>query len=114
VVESNGAQSFLLHFSRDRGAHLPLESFATGRGEKSLQWLCERLAAEMAANRWIIPSIDGVPSTGELRALVRDLMVYSPTAHTPDRLAALLLATTAIETSAQRAGWFRIPSLMDR
>lgn len=114
VVESNGAQGFLLHFAKESGVRLPLEAFATGRGEKSLQWLAERLGAEMAAGKWILPSVDGVPATPELRALVRDLLAYSPLDHTPDRVAALLLATTAIETSGQRVELLPAPDLLSR
>jgi hypothetical protein len=111
VVESNGAQAFLVQLARQSGARLPVEAFATGRNTKSLQWLAERFAAELAAGRWIIPSVDGVPSTSELRAFVRDVLSYSPRDHTPDRLAALLLATTAIEKSAARVEWTFIPNL---
>jgi hypothetical protein len=102
VVESNGSQEFLMHFAKQRGTRLPLEAFATGRGEKSLQWLAERLGAEMAAGRWILPSVGRVPVTPELRALVRDLLAYTPRDHVPDRVAALLLATTAIASSSVR------------
>jgi hypothetical protein len=102
VLESNGSQAFLEHFARERGARWPLETWTTGRGERSLQWLAERFGAELAGGRWIFPSIGGAPATPELQKLVNDLHVYSPRDHVPDRLAALLLATTAIKTSGER------------
>jgi hypothetical protein len=111
IVEGNAAQMFLVQLARQSGSRLPVEPFVTGKNQKSMAWLAQRLGAEMSAGRWLIPSHAGAPATPELRALLRDLQNFTPRDHTPDRLASLLLCCTALERPTAKVEWITIPGL---
>jgi hypothetical protein len=97
VVESVAAQAYISQMLRGL-ASVPVRDFKTGRGKMSLQWQAEALAVEMSRGQWTLLGSD----TSEVAALVRDLMFYSPTMHTGDRLVSLLLARWGAEQAGLR------------
>ena len=107
IVESVAAQAYISHFLRELGS-IPVVDFKTGRKQMSLEWQVESLAAEMERGQWIIPSDAGKPNNAEVTTLLRDLLYYSPSAHTPDRVAAACFARWGAERGAQRAEFGRI------
>jgi hypothetical protein len=95
VVEAVAAQAWALQFL-DR-LDLKVVPYRTNGGALSLGNQAEAMGVELAHGLWSFPSVDGrvVPENTELRELVRDMLRFSPTEHTPDRLAALLFARWA-------------------
>lgn len=88
LVESNGAQRFLLQFASDRG--VPIRPFTTTSANKyDESFGVETLAVEMRAGLWLVPSgPDGSSPSSEAREWCRELLYYQPGAHTGDRLMA--------------------------
>lgn len=86
VVENNGAQEYIVQFTRARAA-IPILAYTTGRSKAHPEFGVERVAAEMASSKWIIPNEGGVMHP-EVAAWVEELLFYHPTAHTGDRLMA--------------------------
>ena len=109
-VESVAAQAYVGQFLRARELNFPVRDFKTGRAKMSLEWQSELLAGELSNGKWIFPSDDGRVNHPEVSALCRDLLYYTPTAHTPDRMVALLLARWAGDTSYE-AATFRLDTL---
>jgi hypothetical protein len=88
LVESNGAQKFLVQFASDR--HLPVRPFfTTAQNKFSESFGVESLAVEMRNNLWVVPSGEQGDDVGsEAREWMREALFYSPEAHTGDRLMA--------------------------
>lgn len=107
VVESVAAQAYISHFLRELGS-VPVVDFKTGRNRMSLEWQCEMLAAELERGQWIVPSDGGKANNAEVATLLRDLLYYTPSAHTPDRVAATCFARWGAERGAQRVETGRI------
>ena len=87
LVESNAAQRFLVQFASDRA--LPVRPFFTGKNKYDEHFGVESLAIEMRQGLWIVPGGskgDEVPE--EAREWMREMLFYSPEAHTGDRLMA--------------------------
>jgi hypothetical protein len=61
----------------------------------------ERLSAELEARRWILPCRGGVPEP-DVRALVQEILAFTPEDHMGDRLSALVLALDVIRTDENR------------
>lgn len=91
-VETNAAQKFILQFARDANVDLPVKAFTTGDNKSNPDFGIESLAVEMERGQWIIPSRGRKPLTKEVDAWLRDLLHYSPSAHTPDTLIAQWIA----------------------
>jgi hypothetical protein len=87
VVENNAAQDFIVQFARGAFA-VPIRPFTTGRNKAHPEFGVESIAAEMAGGKWIIPSHNGFPNSPEVHQWVQDMLFYTPTSHTPDRLMA--------------------------
>lgn len=85
-VENNAAQDYILQFARLRAA-IPMHPYTTGRTKAHPEFGVERIAAEMAAAKWIIPNVGGACHP-EVEQFVNDCLFYTPTAHTGDRLMA--------------------------
>lgn len=94
MVENNAAQQFILDFAKDKRA-IPILPFTTGANKSNQDFGIESLATELAAEKWIIPSVAGQPATKELSAWVNDMLFYVPSAHTGDRLMASWFAREA-------------------
>lgn len=92
LVESNGAQAFIVQFAQARG--IPVEPFNTTGGAKYDEHFgVESLAVELRSELWVFPSgADGQTVDPELSALVGELIHYHPDAHTGDRLMAMWFA----------------------
>lgn len=98
AIEANQSQVLLGQWLRAlEGEGVDVLPVVTGRGTNSMQARIEQLASEMATGRWIIPSCGGRGRDREIEQLVRDLLNYSPRNHTPDRLAALVIAAVGAE-----------------
>lgn len=89
VVENNAAQDYIVQFTADVG--VPVVPFTTGRNKAHPEFGLESLAAELAQGKWIIPNEGGCPPK-EVNEWVREMLYYSPDAHTGDRLMASWLA----------------------
>lgn len=91
LVESNGAQSFILQFARAESA-VPVRPFHTGKNKLNPDFGIESLAVEFFNGKWILPSGDGgIIGMGlekEVAAFVDEMLGYDPSGHTGDRLMA--------------------------
>lgn len=88
LVESNGAQAFLVQFASDR--HLPVRPFnTTAKAKFDEHFGVESLAVEVRNGLWVLPSGEtGQDVSAEAREWLREMLFYSPEAHTGDRLMA--------------------------
>jgi hypothetical protein len=91
----------------------PVIAYTTGTGTRSLAWRVEQVAAEFSRHMWMVPSVGGKVRDREAGMLLRDLLYYRPTDHTPDRVAALCFAQWAAEQGERRAEVGRL-DLMSR
>ena len=105
VVESNAAQAYISQWLKKAPFDIPIVQFTTGRGESSLQWRVEQLAAELGRGVWRFPSVAGKIRDRETALLVRDLLAYSPDGHCPDRVAAMCFAQYGCEQAKHRAAY---------
>lgn len=104
LVEDNGGQAFLAQWAQQLG--IPVRPYTTTAQRKySEHHGVESMAVELRAGQWIFPSgAQGEDVDPEVRALIREMLFYSPTAHTGDRLMALWLAREAIRNHGQPRG----------
>lgn len=95
VVESNGAQKFLVQFASSGG--LPVRPYFTNASNKYDEHFgVESLAVEMRNGLWIAPSgLTGGDPGDEVRAWHREMLYYNPESHTGDRLMASWFAREA-------------------
>jgi hypothetical protein len=91
LVESNGAQKYIVQLSAGR---IPVRGLHTGAGNKfHEQWGVESLAVEMRQKMWIMPSgVSGVDVPEDGVALKNECLHYDPALHVGDRLMAMWLA----------------------
>lgn len=89
IVESNAAQTFILQFTRKMSA-VPVIPYNTGKNITHPQYGIEALATEMAASKWVIPSVRKdhvlIGATAEIQAWMTELLYYDPNTHAGDRL----------------------------
>jgi hypothetical protein len=90
TIESNAGESVVYQQVRK---HAPAVAFHTSQGGKLAR--VEILHAEMTAARWCFRPADGRLTQG-MRALSDGLVAYAPAEHTPDEVAALLVAVEQI------------------
>lgn len=91
VVENNAAQDYIVQFARGAFA-VPIRPFTTGRNKAHPEFGVESIAAEMAGRKWIIPSHNGAAAHPEIFQWIQEMLFYSPTSHTGDRLMACWFA----------------------
>jgi hypothetical protein len=103
VVETVAAQMYVAQMLRELST-VPVRDYQTGRGKMSLGFQAEALAVEMSNGKWIMRGA----RSSEVSELVRDMLYFSPTEHTGDRLVALLLARWGAEQTSYRAEWLSI------
>ena len=94
-VEDVAAQSFLLQWASSQG--LPVRGFTTTAGKKYHEhYGVESLAIEMRNGGWVIPSGEpGEQIDPEVDEWIREMLYYTPEAHTGDRLMASWFAREA-------------------
>jgi hypothetical protein len=97
-VESNAAQAFITQLASQQ---VPVAAFHTGANKWDEEWGVESLAVEMRGMQWVLPSgATGEAVPPEARAWIREMLYYSPGAHTGDRLMASWLAREALRRFA--------------
>lgn len=100
-VESNAAQQFIVHFTRELSA-VPVRSFYTGRNKMAPDFGIETLAVEMANSKWIFPSERGHVHR-EISGLIEEMLYWDPASHTGDKLMALWIAVAGSREGAKKA-----------
>lgn len=100
VVENNAAQDFILQFARAQST-ATVVPFTTGRQKAHPEFGVEGLAAELAAGRWVIPSRKGRVHP-EIDAWIAEMLYYSPSQHTGDRLMASWFAREGARAHERR------------
>ncbi len=94
LVESNGAQKWILHGAQGR---FPVHGRATGANKHDREFGVESLALELRNNWWVMPSGsvgEKVPDEG--KAAIGEALHYNPSAHTGDRLMAWWICREAM------------------
>lgn len=110
VVENVGSQDFILQFARNI-SDMPIIPFTTGRQKAHPEFGVEALATELAAGKWIIPSVGGLPANKEIDAWIAELLQYTPDAHTGDRVMANYFAREGARRGQQKLEFGRIDLL---
>lgn len=107
--ESNAAQAWIAQFGADIAGIPIVPHVTTGSNKWDESWGVESLAVELFNGRWILPS--GEASFGEdlhslaglhpeLKALIEEMLLYRPDAHTGDRLMAMWIAREGMRLGA--------------
>lgn len=104
VIENVAAQDFLLQFAPALGSRATIIPFTTGRNKANPDFGVESLAAEVAGGRWIIPCTSTGKMDAEVAAWVGEMLYYTPTAHTGDRLMASWFAREGARAFERRGG----------
>lgn len=87
IVENNAAQQFIVDFTKKTSA-VPVRPYTTtGKVFRSYEFGMESMAVELANEKWIIPSRNGIVHP-ELDAWRTELLYYDPKTHPGDRLMA--------------------------
>jgi hypothetical protein len=100
VVESNGAQKFIVQFTKQLSA-VPVRAFNTGSNKVNVDFGVESLAVELANGKWIIPNDNG-ECEPEIREWIQEMLSYSPQGHTGDRLMASWIAREGSRTCGSK------------
>ena len=91
VVESNQAQRYIKQFANEEG--LPVLAANTGKNKWDENYGVESLAVEVRAGLWVAPSGEGgVEIHPEVKEWFTEMLYFSPSAHTGDRLMASWIA----------------------
>jgi hypothetical protein len=100
LVESNGAQQFLIDMCQGR---VPVRGQMTTAGNKFHETFgVESLAVELRNGLWIMPSgSDGSKVHDEGRRLMNEMLYFDPELHTGDLLVATWLAREALRRYSQ-------------
>jgi hypothetical protein len=93
IVENNAAQRWIIDIVYNQ-SDLPPEDrclpaivpFTTGKNKAHPQYGVEGLAAEIAANKWIVPKTGADKAVKEVVELIGEMLYYSRGSHTGDRL----------------------------
>jgi len=96
AIESNGGGGFVYEQVRKRIPAVALHTSATSKLAR-----VEMLHAETTAGRWVFRPVDGLLTDG-MRSLADGLEEYSPTEHTPDDVAALLVAVEQVRAAENK------------
>lgn len=104
IVENNAAQDFIIQFARERDIAIPIVPFTTGKNKAHPEFGVESLAAEICAQKWIIPNENGVVDP-QVAMWIEEMLYYDPRGHTGDRLMASWFAREiARRASRKRRG----------
>ena len=90
IVENVAAQDFILQFLKE-GSNIPVLPHTTTSAKRDPTLGVEGLAIELANGKWIFPNKGGQVDP-ELEIFITELLFYSPSAHTGDRLMACYFA----------------------
>jgi len=94
-VENNAAQDFLVQWSNQMGVYVQGVT-TTAKRKYDSRFGVEHIAIEMRNGGWVIPSgDDGQTIEPEVREWIREMLYYTPDAHTGDRLMASWIAREA-------------------
>ena len=104
-VESNGAQDFLIQLMNMSGLNYKINAFRTGMNKYDPMFGVEAIAAEMALNKWYIPSWDGTREgcEEEVDELIEEMLSYQPSNHTGDLLMSLWIARDGARQSREKS-----------
>lgn len=97
-VENNAAQDFVVQFAREHG-RIPVRAFTTGKNKAHPEFGVEGIAVELQNGRWIIPNGEDGKLHPEIEAWINELLYYSPTEHTGDRLMACVTPGQRVTTA---------------
>lgn len=96
VVETNGVQGWLVELLKLEHPQILVRSQATGANKHHTSFGVSAEANATSVGAWIFPSRETSPgvyaSESQTETLIQNMRDYNPTAHMPDRLAALWLA----------------------
>lgn len=116
IIENNAAQDFILQFAAGM-SKATLRPFTTGRNKAHPEFGVESLAAEFAANRWVVPCemVAGKATLSkEIDEWFQELLFYEPPPkHTGDRHmagwfareGAALEERRTVEVGEEGSGW---------
>jgi hypothetical protein len=90
VVENVAAQDFILQFLVDQ-TNIPVLPHTTTGAKRNPILGVEGLAIELSNGKWIFPNRNGLVDP-ELESFITEMLFYTPTAHTGDRLMASYFA----------------------
>jgi hypothetical protein len=110
IVENNAAQQFIVDFTKKTSAVPVFPYTTTGKVYRSYEFGMESMAVEMANNKWIIPSKNGVLHP-ELDTWRTELQYYDPRTHPGDRLMASWFAREGAFKTKPRAQMGRVDLL---
>jgi hypothetical protein len=90
VVENVAAQDYILQFLKE-GSNIPVLPHTTSAAKRDAVLGVEGLAIELSNGKWTIPNMDG-QTDPQVEKFITEMLFYSPTAHTGDRLMACYFA----------------------
>lgn len=90
-VENNGAQQYIVDFTKDISA-APVKPLFTGKNKVHPDNGIEGMAVEISNAKWIIPSYGDHRTHPELEQWISEMIYYDPDAHAGDRLMASWIA----------------------
>lgn len=99
VVENNGAQHYLVQFTRGRSA-VPIRPYTTGASKAHPEFGVASIATELYNGKWIIPNDLG-RCHPEVDAWISEMLYYDPKTHTGDRLMASFFCREGIRMTGQ-------------
>ena len=105
-VDSNAAQDFIVQFINDQDSRIPVRRFHTGSNKMHPEYGVESIGAELAGEKWIIPSYKDETGTlrgnKEVQQWVDQMLYYDPKGHTGDHLMACWFAKEGARRSTFR------------
>lgn len=101
MVENNAAQDHLVQILA-ADTTVPVRGFTTGRAKAHPVFGLESIAAELENGKWIFPCDEAGRCHPEVEALINEMLFYTPSGHTGDRLMGLYFAR---EVARELEGW---------
>lgn len=94
-VEDNGAQAYLVQQMQiEYGGAYTIRGITTTAAKHHPEYGVQGIAAELYRGQWVFPSKGGM--TNETHQLIEEMLDYTPTVHTGDRLMAMQIARQGI------------------
>jgi hypothetical protein len=91
-VENNACQGFILQFTRDANASVPIKPHTTGRNKAHPEHGIESILVEIQNGAWIFPCDKFGRAHKHVQTLIDQCLYYEPGKHTGDALMALWFA----------------------